>query len=61
MSRHLGCVTLIVEDYDSSIKYFTETLGFKLKTDLDQGSGKRWVVVSPSGEAQSGIVLAKEN
>ena len=61
MSRNLGCVTMVVEDYDSAIKYFTETLGFELKTDLDQGSGKRWVLIAPSGQAQTGILLAKEN
>jgi ClpX C4-type zinc finger/Glyoxalase/Bleomycin resistance protein/Dioxygenase superfamily len=42
----LGCVTLLVRDYDEAIDYFTSMLGFDLVEDTALGNGKRWVVVS---------------
>ena len=57
MSRHLGLVTVVVDDYDEAIEFYTGPLGFELVEDLDQGH-KRWVVVRPAG-AQTGVLLAK--
>ena len=31
MSRQIGAFSLLVNDYDEAIKYFTEALGFKLR------------------------------
>jgi catechol 2,3-dioxygenase-like lactoylglutathione lyase family enzyme len=31
MSRHLGCVTMVVDDYDVAVDYFTKKLGFELR------------------------------
>lgn len=53
-------MTIVVPDYDEAIKYFTESLGFELRADDDRGEGKRWVLVAPSGGAQTAILLAKE-
>jgi catechol 2,3-dioxygenase-like lactoylglutathione lyase family enzyme len=50
-------VTLLVDDYDTAIAYFTETLGFALTTDTPRGSGDRWVVLAPAGGG-AGIRLA---
>jgi catechol 2,3-dioxygenase-like lactoylglutathione lyase family enzyme len=55
---HLGLVALLVRDYDAAICFFTDALGFTLREDLDQGDGKRWVVVDPPG-GQTGLLLAK--
>ena len=55
----LACVTLVVEDYDEAITWFREKLGFALVEDANLGGGKRWVVVAPSGDGQSGLLLAK--
>ena len=49
MLQHIASVTLLVDDYDTAISYFTETLGFVLTTDEPRANGDRWVVVSPSG------------
>ncbi|MDJ1008737.1 MAG: VOC family protein [Paracoccaceae bacterium] len=49
MSAHLGLVALIVPDYDEGIAFFVGALGWRLKHDIDQGNGKRWVVVVPPG------------
>jgi catechol 2,3-dioxygenase-like lactoylglutathione lyase family enzyme len=55
---HLGLVALLVRDYDEAIDFFTHALGFQLREDLDQGDGKRWVIVDPPG-GQTGLLLAR--
>ena len=55
---HLSALTLIIPNYDEAIAYYTGTLGFTLQDDIDQGH-KRWVRVSPSPTAQTGIILAE--
>ncbi|MEZ4453128.1 MAG: VOC family protein [Nannocystaceae bacterium] len=59
---HLTLVSLIVDDYDPAIAFFTEVLGFELAEDVpsrtNDGRPKRWVVVRPPG-ATTGILLAK--
>ncbi len=55
---HLSALTLIIPDYDAAIAYYTQTLGFTLIDDIDQGH-KRWVRIAPSADAQTGIILAE--
>lgn len=59
MRQHIGLVTLVVNDYDEAIAYFTETLGFARLQDASIEGGKRWVVVAPQGAAATGLLLAK--
>ncbi len=58
----LDLVSIIVDDYDAAIAWFTEVLGFTLVEDVpsltNDGRTKRWVVVRPPG-AQTGLLLAK--
>ena len=55
-------VTIIVDDYDKAIEFFTGALGFDLVEDspslTNDGRPKRWVVVRPPG-AQTGVLLAR--
>ncbi|WIM99340.1 VOC family protein [Actinoplanes oblitus] len=55
-------VTLIVDDYDPAIEFFTGLLGFALVEDspstTTDGRPKRWVVVRPPG-AETGLLLAR--
>jgi catechol 2,3-dioxygenase-like lactoylglutathione lyase family enzyme len=59
---HLQLVTIIVEDYDEAIAFFTHALGFELVEDspslTNDGRPKRWVVVRPQN-AETGILLAQ--
>lgn len=59
---HLDLVSLVVEDYDEAIAFFTGVLGFELVEDSPAlatgGRPKRWVVVRPPG-AHTGILLAR--
>ncbi|CAO3568776.1 unnamed protein product [Mortierella alpina] len=42
-------MSLVVEDYDEAIQYYTEKLHFRLIEDTPLTPQKRWVVVSPPG------------
>jgi catechol 2,3-dioxygenase-like lactoylglutathione lyase family enzyme len=55
--------TIVVDDYDEAIAFFTGALGFDLVEDspaltTSGGRPKRWVVVRPPG-AETGILLAQ--
>ena len=58
----LDKITLVVDDYDRAIEFFTKILGFELAEDspslTNDGRPKRWVVVRPPG-AETGILLAR--
>jgi catechol 2,3-dioxygenase-like lactoylglutathione lyase family enzyme len=59
MMQRIGLVTLVVDDYDAAISWYTGKLGFALVEDTALEGGKRWVVVAPQGAAGSGLLLAK--
>ncbi|MDY1032747.1 VOC family protein [Stenotrophomonas sp. CFBP8980] len=59
MTRRLALTTLLVDDYDRAIAWFAGALGFHLQQDIDQGGGKRWVVVSPATDGAAGLLLAR--
>jgi catechol 2,3-dioxygenase-like lactoylglutathione lyase family enzyme len=55
--------TIVVDDYDRAIEFFTGALGFELAEDSPAlttagGRPKRWVVVRPPG-TQTGVLLAE--
>lgn len=58
----LDLITIVVDDYDRAIEFFTNALGFDLVEDspalTNDGRPKRWVVVRPPG-AETGILLAR--
>ncbi|HEY3687926.1 MAG TPA: VOC family protein [Streptosporangiaceae bacterium] len=59
---HIELATIIVDDYDDAIAFFTGVLGFELAADepsrTTDGREKRWVEVRPPGAA-TGILLAR--
>jgi catechol 2,3-dioxygenase-like lactoylglutathione lyase family enzyme len=59
---HVSLVTLVVDEYDPAIEFFTGVLGFDLVEDspaeTNDGRPKRWVVVRPPG-AETGLLLAR--
>ncbi|HXH81163.1 VOC family protein [Nocardioides sp.] len=58
----LELVSVIVDDYDVAISFFTRTLGFVLTEDspstTTDGRPKRWVVVHPR-DGGAGLLLAR--
>ncbi|HBK44895.1 MAG TPA: glyoxalase [Xanthomonadaceae bacterium] len=59
MKRRLALATLVVEDYDAAIAWYTGKLGFRLLQDKPLGAGKRWVVVGPGDGDEAGLLLAQ--
>jgi catechol 2,3-dioxygenase-like lactoylglutathione lyase family enzyme len=59
---HLDKLTIVVDDYDRAIAFFTDALGFDLVEDspalTNDGRPKRWVVVRPPGGG-TGLLLAQ--
>ena len=48
MKQSIGYVSVIVQDYDEAIKFYVETLGFRLVEDtFTEDQNKRWVLVTP--------------
>jgi catechol 2,3-dioxygenase-like lactoylglutathione lyase family enzyme len=59
MKQRIALVAIVVADYDEAIAWYTQKLGFTLVEDTPMTPGKRWVVVKPSGDAGTALLLAK--
>ena len=60
---HLSLTAIVVDDYDTAIRFFVDALDFELVEDSPSvssvtGRPKRWVVVRPRG-GETGILLAE--
>ncbi len=59
MKQRIAHLTLVVDDYDEAIKFYTEKLRFTLLEDSVLSEAKRWVKVAPPGSADCCLLLAK--
>jgi len=61
MQNILGQITLLVDDYDKALSYYTELLDFELLEDTIMSPEKRWVVIAPKASKEQGckLLLAK--
>ena len=60
MKQAIGCVAVVVEDYDAAIAFYVDTLGFRLIEDtLIEAQNKRWVLVAPPGSTETKLLLAR--
>jgi catechol 2,3-dioxygenase-like lactoylglutathione lyase family enzyme len=59
MSQAIGCVSILVRDYDEAVAFYSGKLGFDLIEDTPMGGGRRWVVAAPRGSGGARILLAK--
>lgn len=57
----LGMITVVVDDYDAAIDYYTTALGFTLVEDTKMSETKRWVVVAPDPNNGAALLLAQAN
>ncbi len=56
----IGYVTIVIEDYDEAIKFYVDTLGFRLVEDTFlEAQNKRWVLVAPPGSTESKLLLSR--
>ena len=59
VQQQIGSVTIVVENYDDAIEFYTQKLQFSLVEDTDLGGGKRWVLVSPPNSNGTKLLLAQ--
>jgi catechol 2,3-dioxygenase-like lactoylglutathione lyase family enzyme len=59
MKQRLANITLLVNDYDEAIQFYTEKLNFDLIEDSKLSETKRWVLVKPNGSDGCCLLLAK--
>ncbi|MGB7241191.1 MAG: VOC family protein [Sulfitobacter sp.] len=59
MAQSIFAITLVVPDYDSAIAFYVGSLGFDLIEDTAMGPNKRWVLVAPSGDGNTRLLLAR--
>jgi len=57
--QRLAHIALVVNDYDEAIKFYTETLSFRLVEDTVLSKTKRWVLIQPPGAGGCCLLLAK--
>ena len=59
VKQSIGCVAVVVRDYDEAIAFYTKVLGFELIEDTNLGGGKHWVLVAPPNSAGTCLLLAR--
>lgn len=59
IEQSIGNITLVVENYDDAIEFYTKKLQFELVEDTDLGGEKRWVRIAPPNSIGSHLLLAK--
>jgi quinol monooxygenase YgiN/catechol 2,3-dioxygenase-like lactoylglutathione lyase family enzyme len=59
MHRKIKHISLIVNDYDKAIDFYTQKLDFNLIEDTKLSENKRWVLISPKGNSDFSLLIAK--
>ena len=50
MTIRLHLTGVFVDDQDEALRFYTEVLGFELRTDVPVGNGDRWLTVGVEGQ-----------
>jgi catechol 2,3-dioxygenase-like lactoylglutathione lyase family enzyme len=59
MRQAIGCVTILVKEYDEALAFYVGKLGFTVAEDTPMGEGRRWLLIAPPGSNGARILLAK--
>jgi catechol 2,3-dioxygenase-like lactoylglutathione lyase family enzyme len=59
MKQHIAAISLVVDDYDEAIQFYTGKLHFSLIEDTVLSETKRWVLVAPPGSGGCRLLLAR--
>lgn len=57
MITKVGQIMLYVNNQDEAVQFWTESVGFTVKAEEDNGQGMRWIEVAPTKEAETSIIL----
>ena len=59
MEQRIVHISILVNDYDEAIDFYTKKLNFELVEDTKLSDTKRWVLVKPRGKGECCLLLAK--
>ena len=59
MYQRIAHISLMVDDYDEAIEFYTKKLDFHVLEDTVLSDKKRWVIVAPDGARDCSLLLAK--
>ncbi|MCL4141804.1 UNVERIFIED_CONTAM: hypothetical protein GTU68_014394 [Idotea baltica] len=59
MNQYIAQISILVNDYDEAIAFYTQKLHFELIEDTRINENKRWVVIAPKGGSACKLLLAK--
>ncbi len=54
----LAVISVLVDNQDEALQFYTEKLGLEKRTDVTYGPGLRWLTVAPRGRKKPEIALA---
>lgn len=57
MITRLSHATIYVLDQDEALKFYTEKMGFEVRTDVSMDGGFRWLTVGPKEQPELELVL----
>lgn len=60
MFTDLTHVTILVDDQDEALDYYTNTLGFEARDDSVLGEGMRWLTVAPPNADRQLVLVAAD-
>ena len=61
MTTRVLSVSVPVSDQDAALKFYTEVLGFELRTDVEVWPGARMIEVVPPGSSVSLVLLPPDS
>src|SRR5260370_21848444 len=59
LNTNITIISVLVEDQDEALHFYTEKLGLEKRTDITFGPGLRLLTVAPKGQQKPEIALAK--
>jgi catechol 2,3-dioxygenase-like lactoylglutathione lyase family enzyme len=59
MYQRIAHISLVVNDYDDAIAFYTQKLNFTVLEDTVLSDDKRWVVIAPPGAKECALLLSK--
>ncbi|WP_172370868.1 VOC family protein [Sporosarcina jiandibaonis] len=57
MISKVGQIMLYVNNQEEAVRFWTEVVGFNVKSEEDNGQGMKWYEIAPSKEAETTLVL----
>src|SRR5690554_4272484 len=57
--KKFGHLTILVNDYEEALEFYTDKLGFIKTSDNQFGKGNRWLTVAPPDQTDLEIIFVK--